>query len=299
MRTLPFHLPGRFYRGNLHTHSTRSDGALPPPEVIAAYRDHGYDFLSLTDHFLEQYGYPMVDTREYRRDGFTTIIGAELHAPALANGERWHILAVGLPLDFAIPTADERGPALARRARVAGAFVAIAHPYWYNLTTEDAISLDAAHAVEIWNTGCGVEVDRGDSWYMSDLLNERGIRLTACATDDAHFKATDYRGGWVQVRSESLEPDALVAALKAGHYYSSRGPEIRDVRFDGDHIGVESSPAATIIVHGRGAKNERVVSKDGTLTSARLPLTKFVNSYCRVIVVDAAGRHAWTNPIWL
>jgi hypothetical protein len=30
MHALPFDKPGRFYRGNLHTHSTRSDGTMPP-----------------------------------------------------------------------------------------------------------------------------------------------------------------------------------------------------------------------------------------------------------------------------
>ncbi|MCC6792855.1 MAG: hypothetical protein IT336_14285, partial [Thermomicrobiales bacterium] len=50
---LPFDKPGRFWKGNLHTHSTRSDGKLTPAEVIAAYQARGYDFLALADHFLE------------------------------------------------------------------------------------------------------------------------------------------------------------------------------------------------------------------------------------------------------
>ena len=37
----PFSLPGRFWRGNLHTHSTLSDGALEPPQVIEAYKNAG------------------------------------------------------------------------------------------------------------------------------------------------------------------------------------------------------------------------------------------------------------------
>ena len=58
MDGLPFGKPGRFFRGNIHTHSTRSDGRLPPSQVVAAYRDHGYDFLAITDHFRERYGFP-------------------------------------------------------------------------------------------------------------------------------------------------------------------------------------------------------------------------------------------------
>jgi predicted metal-dependent phosphoesterase TrpH len=42
---------GRFFRGNLHCHSKRSDGVVEPEDVAAAYRDAGYDFIRLSDHF--------------------------------------------------------------------------------------------------------------------------------------------------------------------------------------------------------------------------------------------------------
>src|SRR5215468_2601356 len=37
-------------KGNLHAHTTFSDGRLPVEEVVARYRDLGYDFLAITDH---------------------------------------------------------------------------------------------------------------------------------------------------------------------------------------------------------------------------------------------------------
>ena len=39
MNRLPFAMPGRFWRGNLHTHSTNSDGHLSPAETVVWYRD--------------------------------------------------------------------------------------------------------------------------------------------------------------------------------------------------------------------------------------------------------------------
>jgi predicted metal-dependent phosphoesterase TrpH len=128
MRISPFSTPGRFFRGNLHTHSTRSDGALSPEQVVEAYKRAGYDFLVLSDHFLGRYDWPITDTRGFRTNNFTTLIGAELHAMATEVGELWHILAVGLPIDFPPAPPHETGPQLAERARAAGAFVAIAHP---------------------------------------------------------------------------------------------------------------------------------------------------------------------------
>lgn len=298
MNSLPFDKPGRFYRGNLHTHSTRSDGGLSPAEVVAAYRDHGYDFLAITDHFLESYGFPITDTREFRTTGFTTLLGAELHAPQTELGLRWHILAVGLPRDFAATGPAETGPALARRAAAAGAFVGIAHPAWYGVTLADALSLEAVHAVEVFNQTCFTDNDRGDSWYLADLLLARGKRLLTYAADDAHFKIrADYRAAWVQVKAEALDPDALLAALKAGHFYSSQGPELSDVSVDGERIRIACSPAESVFVTGRGS-----VAVHQTLQGigrCDFSLAPFAGSYCRVTVIDAAGKRAWTNPIWI
>ncbi len=219
-----FKEPGRFFRGNLHTHSDRSDGVLPPEAVAEHYRGAGYDFLALTDHFLPRYEFPITDTRPFRTNSFTTLLGAELHAPENSQGEIWHILSVGLPEDFSATGEDETGVALAARAAAAGGFVAIAHPQWSSLTIEDGRALSTAHAVEVYNNGCSMESDRGDgAAFLDQLLNE-GRDLLAIATDDAHFRFDDACGGWVMVKAEANEPEALLAALKAGHFYSSSGP---------------------------------------------------------------------------
>ena len=105
------------------------------------YRDMGYDFLAITDHFMEQFRYPITDTSAYRTDDFTTIFGAELHAGKTSTGELWHILAVGLPLDFPPNLPDETGPQIAARALEAGRSSPPRIPAWYNLTEEDVISL--------------------------------------------------------------------------------------------------------------------------------------------------------------
>lgn len=107
---LPFTLPGRFWRGNLHCHSNRSDGALAPEEVCRRYREAGYDFVAVTDHFRPEYGFPLTDTRAIRTDDFTTLLGAELEAPRTEFASRWHIVAVGLPVRFVPPEPSESGP---------------------------------------------------------------------------------------------------------------------------------------------------------------------------------------------
>lgn len=290
--------PGRFYKGNIHTHSTASDAVRDPEAVCATYRDAGYDFIALTDHFLPRFGFPITDTRGFRTNGFTTILGAEVHAPRTELGEMWHILSVGLPLDFAPTAPEETGPALAARCAAAGAFVAIAHPEWYGLTVADGESIAAAHAVEVYNHTSAVKVARGDGAQLLDALLARGHRLLACATDDAHFQVDDTFGGWVMVRAETLEPEALVAALKAGDYYSTQGPDLHAISVQGEEVVVECSPARSIMLVGRATAGIGAYG-DG-LRTARLPIEKFRRGgYFRVVAEDAAGRRAWSNPVWL
>ena len=40
----------QWYKGNIHTHTTESDGDEDPHKVASWYRRHGYDFLVLSDH---------------------------------------------------------------------------------------------------------------------------------------------------------------------------------------------------------------------------------------------------------
>jgi hypothetical protein len=85
--------------------------------------------------------------------------------------------------------------------------------------------------VEVYNHSTFGDNDRSDGWYLVDALLAEGRRGNAYAADDAHVceEAWDAFGGWVEVRSEALEAGAILAALKAGHYYSSQGPEIHAV----------------------------------------------------------------------
>lgn len=300
-----FTAPGRFWRGNLHTHCDRSDGCLTAEEVCRRYRAEGYDFLALTDHFIGKYDYPITDTLPFRGNGFTTILGAELHSGAMQNGELWHILAVGLPDDFApsnspgfLPVEDqETGPEIAQRARDAGAFVAVAHPQWSGMTLDDARSIDAAHAVEIYNHGCFAGCDRADGAHTADLLLSEGRRLSLIATDDAHFTEPDHFGGWVMVKAEENSPEVLLEALKRGDFYSSQGPELRGVELEGDTMIVESSAVSSVIVQGHGSA---ATARHGeSMTRTEVPLVRFYNSpWLRVTVIDRAGRRAWSNPIW-
>ncbi len=302
MQIEAFTAPGQFYRGNLHTHSSLSDGKLDPEEVCKRYRERGYDFICLSDHFQAHYNYPIADTRPFRTNSFTTILGAECHAPGTEHGETWHILAVGLPIDFAPNGDGESGPEIARRCLDVGAFVAIPHPEWYALSTADAASIPGAHALEVYNHTSHVLNARGGGSYYLDALLNSGRHINALACDDAHFVAgedqnRDAFGGWVMVKAEKNDPDALVLALKRGNYYSTQGPDFIDMRIADGAIVVETSPVNQISIVGRASRNEK---QWGTgMTGAHFPLEKFKGDWCRVIAMDSVGKIAWSNPIYL
>ena len=46
----PFAAEGNWYRGNLHLHTSNSDGRLSPEAAVRLYQEHGYDFVAITDH---------------------------------------------------------------------------------------------------------------------------------------------------------------------------------------------------------------------------------------------------------
>lgn len=312
VENLLFDPSSTFYRGNLHLHSTRSDGTRSPEQVVNDYRSRGYDFISLTDHFLPASRFrkddprfiDITDVRQFDNGDFVTIPGAEIHGDAMENGELWHFVANGLPLDFPAWTPEERGIDIAKRAVDAGAFVSLAHPYWNAVSETDALAAaSVVHSVEIYNHASEVGVQRGYGLHQAEVLLAKGNRLSLNAADDAHFKHPmstfmDGFGGWVQVKAASLTAGALVAALKAGQFYASQGPEFDRVQTIDNTVRITCSPVSQIVVSGIGATYQRFHEVSMIEAEAKLP-SRETTPYIRITIVDADGRSAWTNPIWL
>ena len=301
--TLPFAQPGRFYRGNLHGHSTNSDGRrwsagrVHPPISPERLR------LRRADRPLHRRRTALISAI---RVNSAATISPRCSALSCIRGRSsparpWHLLAVGLPLDFETQREGDTGASVARRAMEAGAFVAATHPNWYAFTVADFETLDAADAVECYNGGCDAASDRGYSWHFIDMLLHRGHRVGAIAVDDLHAApgSNDFMRGWVQVKAEALTPEALLRALKAGHYYSSTGPQLHNVEFLGrDKLGGR-------VLAGAADPGQRFESagarriRGGGLRGAEFDLSEVESRWLRVTVRDEAGGRAWTNPLWL
>jgi hypothetical protein len=301
LRPPAFASPGRWFRGNLHTHSDRSDGMAPPEQAIAEYRAAGYDFLVLTDHFEARWGWRVIDTSVFRDVGFTTLLGAELSSADWDDEDVFWVNAIGLPADFAAPAAGEPHAALIERAASAGAYNVLLHPGLTNFLDFDRLPVEHLHAVETYNVNAAhAWPDQAEGRYAVDALLARGRRLHVAVGDDAHWHhPRDRFGAWAEVRAERLGPEALLGALRAGAYYSTQGPRIEDVVAEGDRVHVRCSPARAIALTGIHGWRSAVAEGEPTLTEAALDLAKLRSPYWRLTVTAEDGARAWTNPVWM
>jgi len=301
MKLEPFGLGYSLYRGNLHGHSTHSDGLLSPEAVVDKYADLGYDFTCLSDHLWidDRFAATSVfDGHALDRKGFITLHSAELHCFGKTYDQDglWHIVANGLPLDFACPDAKETAPQLIARAQAAGAYVSLAHPEWYTMTMDEAMAVAAADAVEIYNHSCVLSAARGSGIAIANYLLNEGKKISFTATDDSHFELPDWGGGWVMVAAAELSQHALVAALKAGHHYASTGADFVDLQIEDGVLTVTSSPVENVVISGAGHMAMAETGK--ALTVTQFDLGKFRSDWFRITLCDSAGKMAWSNPFY-
>jgi hypothetical protein len=292
----PFALPGRWFKGNLHVHSTGSDGELTPDEVIDWYQERGYHFLAITDHDV------LAGARTVA-DDFITISGIEMGDVDPKSG-LYHVVGLGLakppgvnkretiPLQEAI-----------NRLRVAGAQVFLAHPYWSGQMSKDLLDLEGCFGLEIYNGGCEADSGKELSMVHWDDLLAAGRRWWGLAVDDAHWRNGDKDAGpgWVWVKAEALTQEAILDALQQGCFYASSGPQIHDLQFDAEQrrVYVCCSPTVAIDFAGNGPHSHRVMAPPGeTLIEARHRLQRG-QRYVRVACQDHRGCWAWSNPIFL
>ncbi len=78
---LPDFFALRPYRGDMHSHTNRSDGKEGPEIVAANYRRAGFDFLSITDHGLYEPSLEAIRAYEGLDLSFRLFTGEEVHPP--------------------------------------------------------------------------------------------------------------------------------------------------------------------------------------------------------------------------
>jgi predicted metal-dependent phosphoesterase TrpH len=288
----PFSAPGRWYRGNLHMHTTASDGEVAAIDAVAWYKGHNYDFLAVTDHDY------LTDVEGLSSPGFLVLPGIETHPGANELGEPFHIVAAGVTESHRFGREDAVQDVI-EVLRAEGAVVWLGHPYWFGLTVAEMMPLEGIIGIEVYNATC-VPFGKGLSVVHWDDLLARGRSAWGLAVDDTHWKGTDAGQGWVMVKAPELSPDAILQSLAAGSFYASQGPEIRALQVTPSEVYVRCSPVQSVTcvsIAGTGCQ-VRAPGPDLLLTEALFPLRQ-QRQYVRIECTDVEGRTAWSQPVLL
>ncbi len=278
--TNPFRMPGNWYKGNLHTHTTNSDGRFSPEEIVRIYGESGYDFLCITDHNSVT---EATDTGD-----MTLLRGSEIDIGST------HIVAAGLPHGF---SAEGMAPGeIIEAINKLGAISIISHPYWSGLTVNDLMDMRGYDGIEIYNRLCENLTGQGYSTVHLDDLLRAGRKTFGFASDDTHSQG-DLVSGFIMVKSPTLSEEDIKASIKKGAFYSSTGVIVEDLEItSSETVEIIVSSSETVDFIGSDMTGGRVISDVTGLRHAAYKI-RGVERYLRIEVTDSANRKAWVNPI--
>lgn len=301
----------RWWKGNTHTHTTESDGDTAPAEVAAWYRDHGYDFLVLSDHnvLTDPASIPGIQDSTFLLIPGEEVTSAFESAPVHVNGLNLPSVVEPRTASSLLGTVQANVDAVREGRGVPH----INHPNFRWAIPADVLAgVRNDRLLEIFNGHPTVHNrgggDRPGMEEVWDILLTGGKRIYGIAVDDAHHFQGEFSAdrvnpgrGWVVVRAPALEAGALMEALEAGRFYASTGPELDDVVVSPQRIEVHIRPRGdfrwTTEFVGDGG---RILARTGDnpavfdLDSAQGPLT-----YVRARVVSSRGDVAWVQPVFV
>jgi len=297
-----------WFKGNTHTHTLESDGDSPPEVVARWYKDHGYDFLVLSDHnvlYDPQRLSHLVDST------FLLIPGEEVTSsfddkPVHLNGLDLHTLVKPRTEETMTATIQANVDAIREEEGIPH----VNHPnFGWAFGANDLVQVKDYRLLEIFNGHPSVH-NLGGGGYPAmeeiwDVLLTRGRRVFGIAVDDAHHFQGEFSReranpgrGFVVVMAPALEAGAIMEGLEAGRFYASTGVELEDIRVEPGfmeiHIRQRGDFRYTTRFIGEGGR----VLKTTHGPVARFELTRF-EPYVRARVEDSGGAVAWVQPVFV
>lgn len=316
------------YKGNLHCHTTLSDGTHTKEEIKDVYKRSNYDFVAYSDHDTFR------NLSELNDESFLALPSVEVKAipnkklceecgdfryihmqvfakenSTLTHEERIENRpAKEANYESYIENANEMIKELVNRNNL----VTVNHPDWSQLNQEDLLKLEGYFALEIYNSNAFIEngTDGGEATILWDELLLQGKKVFCFAADDNHnarnengnrIKLTENDPKWpsckgyVVVNAENLNQKEITEALESGNYYSSTKPEIHKIFIEDGFINVECSKVNRIDFVSRRRRGETILGTG--LTNGKY---KIIGDelYVRIVITDENGNKAWANPIF-
>ena len=297
--------PTNWYKGNIHTHTTESDGDADPDFVTRWYRDHGYDFLVLSDHNHRT-------ILEHEIEGGPLMIpGEEVTSRILGGSVPIHLNAIGIrhvveptDLDDIVATLQANVNAIIN----AGGIAQLNHPnYEWAFNHEHITQVEGASLLEIHNAHPAVNnygaPGKPSTEEMWDRVLTAGLVIFGTATDDSHNyndytpDASNPGRGWVVVNASELTVDAIVEGLANGDFYSSNGVTLSELEISQKRIQLVIQPdrSAINVTTFSGPDGEVFQEVEGLSATYEIVGDE---GYVRATVRSSNGFKAWTQPVF-
>ncbi len=319
-----------YYKGNMHCHSTLSDGRLTPEQLKAYYMEHGYSFLAITDHehlnnnsYLDDSDFLTITSCEVAIKEFPKestlknfnmkVCHLNFYAKEQENVYNFfynsvydHFSALERRPFFNNPDYDvERAYGckgineLIKAANDNGFFVAYNHPRWSLENYREYSKYEGLWGVEIYNTNC----NRGgiyeyDLNVHDDFLRD-GKRIFATSGDDNHNRTDDSIGTFVMVNADELEYSQIIGALLKGEFYTSTGPIIEKISVEDNLVTVNCSAAKSVFYSTCGRRAASVMAREKEYINTATFEIKETDVYFRISVVDEFGHRADSQAYFL
>ena len=319
----------QYFKANLHTHSTISDGKLSREKVKKAYKALGYQVLCLTDHNI------IANHSDMNEPDFLMLTGVEINVNApdtnVAYKRTYHLNLIAKKPDNLwspskvfrrFPVAAEYEDkmqceemdlqynpdsinAMIAKANEKGFLVMYNHPTWSCQTYPDYAPLKGLWGMELRNSECcRLGYNENNFRVYKDLLT-LGNRVCPLGTDDMHSPRA-LGQSWIMVGASNLSYDNVIEALEKGDFYMSCGPEITGLYIEGDVLKVTCSDAQRINLETHGRFAQVVVAKGEPLREAEFPLDNFFakadgnpEAFIYITVTAPDGSYATTRPYYL
>jgi len=238
-------------KGDLHSHSFRSDGQRDPAALAGHYREQGYDFFALTDHNRFYPGGEIDEVFDGIRTGFFRVPGEEVHTP----GNNLHVVHVGgknsvcrryvddmdlyyreveeirkkLPASIPEPYAQRYAMVTWASENVhrEGGLAILAHPYWrpkkncYNLSPEYVQLLYRSGLFDAYELIGGMgPVGNNRSVLLWSEMRAQGFDLPPVGSSDVHAvcnNSSSFPYCYTILFAKDATAASVIEAVKAGN----------------------------------------------------------------------------------
>lgn len=330
---------GNFYKVNMHSHSTLSDGQFTPEELKEMYMARGYSAIAFTEHswnydvnYLTDENFVAIRSYEFdisnvHGTAFEALYEGTPVAPDHYEAVHMNLFAKSPDNDKVVCVApgklpkknpDKVDPAqivgtddflpefsvnainrVIKTANENGFLVVYNHPHWSLNNFELYSKLKGLHGLEIVNGASHRSSDMDFVPHVYDQMSRAGQRLICVGGDDNH-RPHHVGIAWTMVKADKLDYESLMGAIERGDCYASTGPEIKELYVEDGVVTVRCSEAVGVFMTTVGRRKPyKVMDEGGEYITEAQLKLAPTDIYFRITVKDERGNRATSRVYYL